>query len=324
MAVQSKPAKLLKSYSMPVDPTAFNGVPSVTAFKHMPKANVLLAAAMDRRVVSCDLAATGTGRIPGKHLAWSHENWVHTLDIHPDGVRVATGGLDRHIKLWKWGQEKALTEFKAHDDAVRCVTFSPNGKLLASAGDDARVKLWDVESSKSIATLESGGAFLDTLAWSLDGKQLVSSGHDGKVHVWNVEGRKIARSNDINNRRDIEDEPLNGGFSYPGGIRRLTVSPDGKSLAAVGLTSLIVMEMAGGKQTMTQAGRAFGVAYDPSGKRLAFSQEKDLVIWDFAAGGITYRTTTDQLGLFAMCFLDGGKQLASGGCNGWLGVWDMA
>ena len=46
--------RLLKSFAMPVDPAAFAGVPSVTALKPLPGARVLLAAAMDRRVVMQD------------------------------------------------------------------------------------------------------------------------------------------------------------------------------------------------------------------------------------------------------------------------------
>jgi WD40 repeat protein len=313
---------LLKSFAMPVDAAAFSGVPSVTALKLLPSATVLLAAAMDRRVVCCDLTANAPSRIPAKHLAWSHENWVHALDVHPDGRRVATGGADRRIKLWRWGQDKALANFKAHDDWVRAVAFSPDGRLLASAGHDGRVRLWNLEG-RPLATLDSHDRFLDTLAWSVDSKKLISSGNDGKIQVWNVASRILASHLDIDNRRYVEDEPLNGGFSYPGGIRRLTCSPDGKLLAAVGLTSLHVLDMASGKQTLEQAGRGFGVAFDPSSRRLAFSQEKDLVVWDFQTGAITHRIVTDQLGLFALCFLEGGKHLASGGCNGWVGLWDL-
>jgi len=321
---QPKPARLLKSFAMPVDAAAFAGVPSVTALKLLPSANVLLAAAMDRRVVCCDLsAAGGPNRIPAKHLAWSHDNWVHALDVHPDGARIATGGADRGIKIWKWGQEKPLAEFKAHDDWVRAMAFSPNGRLLASAGDDGLVRLWDVEAAALVATLDPRGSFLDTLAWSVDGRQLLSSGNDGKIHSWNVEARTLARSNDIDNRRNIEDEPLNGGFSYPGGIRRLTCSPDGKLLAAVGLTSLHVLEMAGGKQVYKQDGRGFGVAFDPSSRKLAFSQEKDILVWDVQAGQVSHHVKVDQLGLFALCFLDNGRQVAAGGCNGWVGIWDL-
>src|SRR5262245_22792690 len=122
-APQPKPARLLKSYAMPVDRAVFAGVPSVTALKPLPSAKVLLAAAMDRRLVACDLSAAGGNRIPAKHLAWAHENWTHSLDVHPDGEHVATGGADRRIQIWKWGQDKPLAEFKAHEDWVRSVAF---------------------------------------------------------------------------------------------------------------------------------------------------------------------------------------------------------
>jgi WD40 repeat protein len=320
-----KTPRLLKAYSMPVDASVFSGVPSVTALKPLPSQNVLLAAAMDRRVVCLDLKATpeGVKRIPGKHLDWAHDNWVHSLDVHADSERVATGGMDRRIKVWKWDEKKPLFEWEARE-WVRAVAFSRDGKMLASTGDDGRVCLWALDVGKLIATLEPGGSFLDTLAWVPDGKRLFGSGNDGKVHVWSVEGRRLERSTDVDNRRLIEDEPLNGGFSYPGGIRRMTCSPDGKRIAAVGLTSLVVLDSATGKVVLNQPGRGFGVAFDPSGNRLAFSREKDLLIWDFTVGGVSHTIRTDQLGLFGMCFLDGGKQFVSGGCNGWAGVWEIA
>jgi WD40 repeat protein len=322
---QPKPARLVKAYAMPVDAAVFAGVPSVTALKPLPSADVLLAAAMDRRVVCCDLtaAADAPKRIPAKHLAWAHDNWVHALDVHPDGARVATGGADRRVKLWEWGREKPLAEFRAHDDWVRAVVFSPDGRLLASAGDDGLVRLWDADTAEPVTMLDARASFLDALAWSADGKQLLSSGNDGKVHAWDVASGKLARSIDVDNRRYIEDEPLNGGFSYPGGVRGLTCSPDGKLVAAVGLTSLCVLELAAGKPALEQPGRGFGVAFDAESKRLAWSQEKDLVVWDFAAGGLTHRIPVDQLGLFDVFFLAGGQQLASGGCNGWVGLWDV-
>src|SRR4051794_23683099 len=101
----------VKTFAMPVDAAVFAGVPSVTALKPLPKANVLLAAAMDRRVVCCDLAAEAKGPLKGKHHSWSHDNWIYDLDVHPDGERVATGGTDRQIKIWKWGEDAPLAAF---------------------------------------------------------------------------------------------------------------------------------------------------------------------------------------------------------------------
>jgi WD40 repeat protein len=309
---------------MPVDAAAFAGVPSVTALKPLPHAHVLLAAAMDRRVVSCNLAARPAATaIPATHLAWSHDNWVHDLDVHPDGARVATGGNDRHIKIWKWGQDRPLFAFKAHGDSVRVVAFSRDGRLLASAGDDCLVRLWDAATASPLATLDAGGSFLDVLAWSADSKRLFSSGNDGRIVAWDVERRMLDRFLDIDNRRDIEDEPLNGGFSYPGGVRGMTCSPDGKLLAAVGLKSLNVLDTASGKEVLRQDGRGFGVAFDPTGRYLAWSQENAILVWDFRESRVSHRLNVNQLGLFDICFLDGGKQLASGGCNGQVGIWDL-
>jgi WD40 repeat protein len=345
---------MLKSYAMPVDATVFAGVPSVTALKQVPSARMLLAAAMDRRVVGIELDAeppktaaanAAKQRIPARHLPWSHERkWIHTLDVHPDGTRVATGGTDRLIKIWKWGRDERLTEFEAHGDCVRALAFSPDGRRLASAGDDGQVKVWTMEigtrePASDIGTVTAQismetdpqdrtsatapGRFIDTLAWSIDSKLLLSSGNDGILRFWNPETGKLVNRIDVDNRRLIEDEPLNGGFSYPGGIRRLTVSPDGKRIAAVGLTSLCVLEMATGKIVHKIDGRAFGAAFDPASRLLAFSQEKNLLVWDFQAGRVSHQIVVDQLGMFGIVFLQGSQQLASGGCNGWVGIWDL-
>jgi len=328
-----KKPRLVKSFAMPVDVAVFSGIPSVTALRHLPIANVLLAAAMDRRVVCCDLSAEpppvdgkkkdAVPAIVGKHLGWSHDNWIHSLDVHPDGERVATGGADRAIKLWRWGTDQPLATFAGHEEWVRVLAFSPNGKLLASAGDDRLIKLWDIETAKVVASFNPQSSFLDTLAWSPDSTTLHVGGNDGKVYSWNVEENKQLRATDIGNRRDIEDEPLNGGFSYPGGIRGMTCSPDGKLLAAVGLTSLNVLNVADGKELLKRGGRGFGVAFHPSNRWLAFSREKDIAIWDFREKKECQQIKVNQLGLLDILFLEKGDKLVAGGCNGKVGIWNL-
>jgi len=329
--------RLVKSYAMPVDAAVFAGVPSVTALKPLLKANVLLAAAMDKRVVCCDLAAEPPPQsdedkekkkpppdIPGKHLAWAHDNWIHDLDVQPGEELIATGGADRMIRIWKWGEEKPLAAWKAHDDWVRTLAFSPDGKWLASAGDDKVAKLWEVATWQPLATFDAQSSYLDTLAWSQGSEWLIASGNNGRVYVWNAAEKKLVRDTDIDNRRDIEEEPLNGGFSYPGGVRGMATSPSGKLLAAVGLESLNVLNLEDGKEVLKQDGRGFGVAFDPSSKKLAWSQEKDLVVWDFETGAVIHKITVDQLGLFDIFFLHEGRQLVSGGCNGRVGIWELS
>src|SRR4051794_35530509 len=179
-------ARLINWFSMPADALVFAGTPGVTGMAALPKAQVLLAAAMDHRVVCCDLTApvpqakTPLGPVvPAKHSGWMHDHWIHDVAVHPDGVRVATGGYDRQVKLWHWGQDRPVAKMKAHGDWVRVVAFSPDGKLLASAGDDGCVRLHDASDGKPAGGLEVGAGRLDVLAWSADSKQLLISGEDG-------------------------------------------------------------------------------------------------------------------------------------------------
>ena len=327
-----KPPRLVRSYAIPVDEAVFAGIPSVTALKPLPAMNLMLAAAMDHRVIGCDLAseipAEDAGEdaagLTGTHLNWSHGGWIHALDVHPDGRRVATGGVDRIVKLWRWGEDEPLAVCAGHEEWVRVLAFSPDAQLLASAGDDCMVRLWNVETAEQLATLDPETSYLDALAWSPDSTTLYAGGNDGLIHSWDVRQEKLIGSTDIGNRRNIEDETLNGGFSYPGGIRGMTCSPSGELLAAVGLTSLRVLNTADGGEVLSREGRGFGVAFHPSSRWLAFSQEKDIVFWDFESGQECQRVPANQLGLFDIAFFDDGRRLAAGGCNGRVDIWDLS
>ena len=69
-----------------------------------------------------------------------------SLAFSPDGKRLATGGLEKTVKVWdlETGQE-ALT-LRGHEDVVMAVAFSPDGQQLASASMDRTVKVWDADA----------------------------------------------------------------------------------------------------------------------------------------------------------------------------------
>ena len=77
-----------------------------------------------------------------------------SIDIHPDGIRFATGGQGvdcGRVSIWNMRpvlDEKAakdkdvpklLTQMDHHLGCVNCVRWSNSGKFLASGGDDKLV-----------------------------------------------------------------------------------------------------------------------------------------------------------------------------------------
>ena len=66
-----------------------------------------------------------------------------------DGKRVATGSLDKTVKLWEFpsGQEKL--HMRGHQDAVCSLSFFPDGQTLLSASLDKTLRVWDLAEGKS-------------------------------------------------------------------------------------------------------------------------------------------------------------------------------
>ena len=80
-----------------------------------------------------------------------------SIDIHPDGIRFATGGQGEdcgRVSIWnikpildeKAARDKEvpklLTQMDHHLGCVNCVRWSNSGKYLASGGDDKLVRTW--------------------------------------------------------------------------------------------------------------------------------------------------------------------------------------
>ncbi|KAA3673072.1 protein HIRA/HIR1, partial [Paragonimus westermani] len=144
---------------------------------------------------------------------------IYSLDMHPDGTRLATGGLIDTcgvVILWNMAPirnpkleananiPRKLFQMDSHQACVNCVRWSPTGRWLASAGMDKVVMLWKKTSSASRHTTVFGskeqttftehwrcstvlrghvGDIID-LAWSHDECRLASAGVDNSVIVW--------------------------------------------------------------------------------------------------------------------------------------------
>uniref|UniRef100_UPI0035C9EB7F WD40 repeat domain-containing protein n=1 Tax=uncultured Nostoc sp. TaxID=340711 RepID=UPI0035C9EB7F len=80
-----------------------------------------------------------------------HSQEVRSVVFSPDGQTLASGSMDKTIKLWRLGDGKLLHTLTGHSQAVWSVAFSPNGQTLASGSYNRTIKLWDLASGKLLA-----------------------------------------------------------------------------------------------------------------------------------------------------------------------------
>lgn len=163
----------------------------------------------------------------------AHDSWVRAIAFSPDGEVVLTAGGDGRIIWWPTAADapEPIRTIDAHQGWVRSLAVSPDGQFLASAGNDNLVKLWRVDDGSSVRTFSGHEKDVYSTLFVDGGKTLVSGDLAGNVHQWETETAKLTRTFDAK-----QLHTYNGGQGVDfGGVRTLSVSPDGKHLACGGL-----------------------------------------------------------------------------------------
>jgi cytochrome c len=272
--------------------------------------------------VSPDGSSAVTGSFDTSAIRWSfernaadqvlrfHESAVNAVAILKDG-RLATGGEDGRVAIWKPGEPTPALTFEGHTAPIVSLAVSPDGNTIASASWDRTIRLWPL-SGGAPRVLEGHSQNVNGVAFTADGKMLASAGYDATVRIWPLEGsgspiivtlsaalNAIAVASDGEIAAAAADGrvflvSINGEkrgeiAALESPIISLAASPDGALVAAAGIRgSVAIIERKGRKVARTLVGPGlpvWSVAFFPDSKTLLTGGADRLVRrWDALSG----------------------------------------
>ncbi|CAB3378883.1 Hypothetical predicted protein [Cloeon dipterum] len=82
-----------------------------------------------------------------------HSSSVLCVRFDPSGAHLASGSLDKTLRVWDVASVKCAKVLQGHDRYVTSCSFSRDGSLLSSGSNDKTVKIWNVGGRMSVDSI---------------------------------------------------------------------------------------------------------------------------------------------------------------------------
>ena len=212
-----------------------------------PAGRFLFGGGRSRELVLVDTTSGQKSSLSG------HESWIGVM-ARAGADMVLTGDYAGRVIAWDCGGKAPRQQWSiaAHPSTIYALSVSADGKTFATGDREGSVRIWQTRDGKLLHELPRIEYQVYGVALHPDGARIVTADRQPqkpRIKVWDIASAKEQRAievGDLSGYRHVEDIEW-------GGIRGLTLSPDGKLIVACGRTgydgpaSALLFELGTGK-----------------------------------------------------------------------------
>ena len=84
----------------------------------------------------------------------AHDKSINAVCVSPNDKLVASGSMDKLIKLWSVPDMANIMTLSGHKKGVWDVSFSTLNSILLSSSGDQTLRVWNVKDGSTLYTIE--------------------------------------------------------------------------------------------------------------------------------------------------------------------------
>ncbi|GAB5440322.1 MAG: hypothetical protein Fues2KO_06710 [Fuerstiella sp.] len=284
-----------------------------------------------------------------------HAAEIVDVNYRPGFREMVTADVSGTIRVWDGIAKQGVRSINCESTNVAAADFSPDGRWLAYCHGVC----WDREQKGTVRLLDvqnlTHGPVLDghekgVFGVALTDRTIYSAGEDGKLIAWDATSferlwtrsfdqplRSLAATADgtvvvVGDREgefvvltDPQVEPV-ATFSVPGShseFQSVALSPDGHHFGAASQHQVRVFDWETGTIVLDQKhARIRAVAFDPTGKWLAVTNNGEVVIYETSTWQRQHEIKADSQPIAGIAFHPKFPQFATRSIGGSLKLWE--
>uniref|UniRef100_A0A673CAC6 ATG16 autophagy related 16-like 1 (S. cerevisiae) n=1 Tax=Sphaeramia orbicularis TaxID=375764 RepID=A0A673CAC6_9TELE len=125
------------------------------------------------------------------HVFEAHDGEVNAVRFSPGSRLLATGGMDRRVKLWEVisGRCEPKGALTGSNAGITSIEFDSAGSYLLAASNDFASRIWTVDDYRLRHTLTGHSGKVLSARFLLDNARIVSGSYDRTLKLWDLRSK---------------------------------------------------------------------------------------------------------------------------------------